>query len=127
MSFVITAAERASFRRCRRQWDFGAGNRQDLEPLQRPAVPDLDRAVRDALAVYYFPGMWDWDPGVRLPLVVQQLERPWTGSGSGAVTGPAAGTGGTGSMRAGPCRPAISGGRQARTGSPRCWSRRTST
>jgi hypothetical protein len=75
MSFVITAAERASFRRCRRQWDFGAGNRQDLEPLQRPAVPDLDRAVRDALAVYYFPGMWDWDPGVRLPLVVQQLER----------------------------------------------------
>jgi hypothetical protein len=74
MPFVITAADRASFLRCRRQWDFGARTRQDLEPL-RPALPDLDRAVRDALAVYYFPGMWDWDRGVRLPLVVQELER----------------------------------------------------
>ena len=74
MPSVITAADRASFLRCRRQWDFGARTRQDLEPL-RPALPDLDRAVRDALAVYYFPGMWDWDRGVRLPLVVQELER----------------------------------------------------
>ena len=75
MSFVITGAERTSFTRCRRQWDFGAGIRQDLEPLSLPATPDLDRAFRDALAVYYFPGMWDWDRGVRLPLVVQELER----------------------------------------------------
>jgi hypothetical protein len=75
MPFVITAAERASFRRCRRQWDFGSGHRQDLEPVARPGLPDLDRAVRDALAVYYFPGMWDWDRGVRLPLVAQELER----------------------------------------------------
>jgi hypothetical protein len=49
--------------------------RQDLEPVRRPALPDLDRAVRDALAVYYFPGMWDWDRAVRLPLVGQELER----------------------------------------------------
>ncbi len=65
MPYVITAAERASFERCRRQWDFGEGTRQDLEPLHHPESPDLDRAVRDALAVYYFPGMWDWDRGVR--------------------------------------------------------------
>jgi hypothetical protein len=78
MPYVVSAAERASFRRCRRQWDFGAGTRQDLEPLHRPALPDLDRAVRDALAVYYFPGMWDWDRGVRLPLVAQELERALT-------------------------------------------------
>jgi hypothetical protein len=78
MPVVVTAADRASFRRCRRQWDFGAGMRQDLEPVRRPAVPDLDRAVRDALAVYYFPGMWDWDRGVRLPLVGQELERALT-------------------------------------------------
>jgi len=78
MSILITAADRASFLRCRRQWDFGAGTRQDLEPLDRPALPDLDRAVRDALAVYYFPGMWDWDRSVRLPLVVQELERALT-------------------------------------------------
>ena len=35
----------------------------------------LDRAVRDALAIYYYPGMWDWDRAVRLPLVMQKLER----------------------------------------------------
>jgi hypothetical protein len=75
MPFVITEADRASFRRCRRQWDFGAGTRQNLEPTQRSALPDLDRALRDALAVYYYPGMWDWDRGVRLPLVIQGFER----------------------------------------------------
>jgi hypothetical protein len=78
MAVLVTAADRASFRRCRRQWDFGARTRQDLEPLDRPELPDLDRAVRDALAVYYFPGMWDWDRGVRLPLVTQELERALT-------------------------------------------------
>jgi hypothetical protein len=75
MPFVITAADRRSFGRCRRQWDFGAGTRQNLEPLQPPASPDLDRALRDALAIYYYPGMWDWDRRVRLPLAVQGLER----------------------------------------------------
>jgi hypothetical protein len=75
MPVVVTGADRASFNRCRRQWDLGAGMRQDLEPAHRPAIPDLDRAVRDALAVYYFPGMWDWDRGVRLPLVGRELER----------------------------------------------------
>jgi hypothetical protein len=35
-----------------------------------PAEPvDVQRAVRDALAVYYFPGMWDWSPAIVLPLV----------------------------------------------------------
>jgi hypothetical protein len=75
MAFIITAADRASFRRCRRQWDFGARARQNLEAVPPPAVPDLDRALRDALAVYYYPGMWDWDRGVRLPLVVQGFDR----------------------------------------------------
>ncbi|HEY6295171.1 MAG TPA: hypothetical protein VIX15_05860 [Streptosporangiaceae bacterium] len=92
MSQIISAAERASFVRCRRQWDFGAAARQGLEPLDRPALPDLDRAVRDALAVYYFPGMWDWDRGVRLPLVAQELERALarqrdhSGGNAGAAT-----------------------------------------
>jgi hypothetical protein len=75
MPFVVTPADRASFRRCRRQWDFGAGARQNLEPARPPAAPDLDRALRDALAVYYYPGMWDWDRAVRLPVAVQGLER----------------------------------------------------
>src|SRR5579862_6457711 len=65
MAVVVTAADRATFSRRR-------------GPDRRPALPDLDRAVRDALAVYYFPGMWDWDRGVRLPLVAQELERALT-------------------------------------------------
>jgi hypothetical protein len=78
MPVVVTAADRASFTRCRRQWDFGAALRQNLERRQTPTLPDLDRAVRDALAVYYFPGMWDWDRTVRLPLVGQELARALT-------------------------------------------------
>jgi hypothetical protein len=78
MPATVTEAERASFLRCRRQWDFQAGMRQNLEPQDRPTAPDLDRAIRDALAVYYFPGMWDWDRRVRLPLVGQE---PGPGAG----------------------------------------------
>jgi hypothetical protein len=55
MAYRFTAADRAAFKRCRRQWDFGARERQNLEPVAVPAGPDLDLAVRDALAVYYFP------------------------------------------------------------------------
>jgi hypothetical protein len=75
MTCVISPAEWASFRRCRRQWDFTARMRQNLEPLAPPPVPDLDRVIRDTLAVYYFPGMWDWDRAVTQPLVLQGLER----------------------------------------------------
>jgi hypothetical protein len=79
MPVTVTEAERASFLRCRRQWDFQAGMRQNLEPRNRANAPDLDRAIRDALAVYYFPGMWDWDRRVRLPLVGQELDRALEG------------------------------------------------
>ncbi|HEY1323165.1 MAG TPA: hypothetical protein VGF32_23105, partial [Streptosporangiaceae bacterium] len=79
MPVTVTEAERASFLRCGRQWDVAAGMRPNLEPANPPAAPDLDRAIRDALAVYYFPGMWDWDNGVRLPLVGQELDRTLEG------------------------------------------------
>lgn len=36
---------------------------------------DLERAVKDALAVYYFPGMWTWNRGVVSPLVFKEFER----------------------------------------------------
>ncbi len=72
MVHLIDAADRAAFKRCRRQWDFSAATRRGLQPLRADAV-DLDRAVRDALAVYYFPGMWDWDSAIVLPLVVKAL------------------------------------------------------
>ena len=65
---VVPAADRAAFLECRRAWDFSARERGDREPV--PAEPvDAERAVRAALAVYYFPGMWDWSPAIVLPLV----------------------------------------------------------
>jgi hypothetical protein len=117
MLVVITAAERASFQRCRRQWDFGSGNRQDLEPLDRPAGPDLDRALRDALAVYYFPGMWDWDRGVRLPLVGQELERALARQRADPSGSPPAGSAAPGCAARPPTSPRPDGG------SPPTWPR----
>jgi len=74
---LVSAADRAAFKRCRRQWDFAAAARRNLEPL-RSMKADLERAVRDALAVYYFPGMWDWDSTIVLPLVVKALDNSLT-------------------------------------------------
>lgn len=63
---MVTAADRASFKRCRRAWDLGARTRRGLEPI---GAPIADRAVGDALAVHYFPGMWGWDRAIVAPLV----------------------------------------------------------
>jgi hypothetical protein len=55
-------------------------------------MPLLHRAVRDALAIYYYPGMWDWDRSVRLPLVTRELERAVTRpQAAGGCAGPEAG------------------------------------
>ncbi|MBO0820346.1 MAG: hypothetical protein J2P26_05795 [Nocardiopsaceae bacterium] len=79
MPFVITPEDRASFRRCLRQWDFGSRERRNLEPAQPAAGPEMRRALQEALDIYYFPGMWDWDRSVRLPLVIQGFERAMAG------------------------------------------------
>lgn len=73
MEYLVSAADRTAFKRCRRQWDFAATMRRRLRPVRQSAY-DLDRAVRDALAVYYFPGMWDWNSAIVLPLVVKALD-----------------------------------------------------
>jgi hypothetical protein len=78
MPYQITPADRTSFQRCRRQWDFGARARRNLEPLEQPAPPDLDLAIREALDIYYFPGMWDWQRHITLPLVLQAFQRAVT-------------------------------------------------
>ncbi|HEY3238810.1 MAG TPA: hypothetical protein VGL92_04540 [Acidimicrobiia bacterium] len=67
--------DRTWYRTCRRAWDFGSRQRRNLEPAHPTFSVDLDRALRDALAVYYFPGMWEWDRSVVLPLTRQALER----------------------------------------------------
>ncbi|MGH8930889.1 MAG: hypothetical protein ACRDZO_09760 [Egibacteraceae bacterium] len=76
MAYVIRPDDRASFKRCRRQWDLSCRSRQNLERVE-PAcgVLDLEEAVRDALAVYYFPGMWEWNRAIVLPLVRNAFER----------------------------------------------------
>ncbi len=74
MDYRVTAQERAAFKRCRRQWDFGSAQRQNLEPVE-PASADLNRAICDALAVYYYPGMWDWQSHIVLPLVRKAFMR----------------------------------------------------
>ena len=73
MVAIITPAERETFKQCRRAWDLGARERRDLEPIVSVDPLDVDRAIRDALAVYYFPGMWDWTRAVVVPLVAQAL------------------------------------------------------
>ena len=61
MPEIIRASERTSFKRCRRAWDFGSRSRQNYEPLVPARAFDLEKAVHDALALWYFPGMWEWD------------------------------------------------------------------
>ncbi|MDQ2723985.1 MAG: hypothetical protein M3Y36_00570 [Actinomycetota bacterium] len=75
MDHRISAEEQAAFRGCRRRWDFSSPNRMDLEPATRSGVFDLDRAVKDALSIHYFPGMWDWPQAIVAPLVIKGFER----------------------------------------------------
>ena len=74
VEYRITAEERARFKRCRRQWDFASPHRRNLHPtgFVEPALP---AALKDALAVYYYPGTWDWQHEVTQPLVHKALER----------------------------------------------------
>jgi len=75
MVYRIHPSDRTAFKRCRREWDLSSRNRHNLEPVSRPGPIDLAQALRDALAVYYFPGMWEWDRSIVAPLVHQALDR----------------------------------------------------
>ncbi|HEX8759097.1 MAG TPA: hypothetical protein VF734_03780 [Pseudonocardiaceae bacterium] len=86
MAYRIHASDRTAFKSCRRQWDLSSPNRQNLEPISPRSGPfDLNQALRDALAVYYFPGMWEWDRAIVQPLVHQALERSVRGQSDPAV------------------------------------------
>ncbi len=86
MAYRIHASDRAAFKRCRREWDLSSRNRRNVEPVSSPGPIDLTQAVRDALAVYYFPGMWEWDRSIVSPLVHQALDRSVRGQAK-ALTG----------------------------------------
>lgn len=74
-AYVLRPREMATYRRCRRAWDLGARIRQNYVPAVPPQVFDFDRAVHDALAVYYFPAMDDWDKAIVRPLAVKGFHR----------------------------------------------------
>jgi hypothetical protein len=65
----------ATFRRCRRAWNFGARIRQNYVPALPQRVFDFDKAIHDALAVYYFPAMDDWDRAIVRPLAIKGFLR----------------------------------------------------
>lgn len=71
----ISAQEWTDFRDCRRRWDYSAPHRYNLEPAAPFRGCELERCVKEALAVFYFPGMWDWPRSVVRPLVTKGFER----------------------------------------------------
>jgi hypothetical protein len=85
MVYRLHTSDRTAFKRCRREWDFSSRNRQNLEPTAHPESIDFARALRDALAVYYFPGMWEWDRAIVQPLVHQALDRSVRGQAEHAA------------------------------------------
>src|SRR5437879_13510649 len=74
-AYVLRPREMATYRRCRRAWDFGARIRQNYIPALPPRVFDFDKAVHDALAVYYFHPMDDWDRSIVRPLALKGFFR----------------------------------------------------
>lgn len=90
MVLVITPSDRKAFKRCRREWDLGSRLRQNWEPGRTATGVDLGEAVRAAMAVWYFPGMWEWDRAIVRPLALEAYRRVaagWTPGGRGDVPG----------------------------------------
>ncbi len=74
-AYVIRSSDRAMFKRCRRAWDLGSRSRQNYELAQPARVFDFDQAMHDALALYYFPGMWAWNREIVVPMVLDGFVR----------------------------------------------------
>ena len=75
MDYRISPGDRARFKRCRRQWDFASPHRRDLEPEESIETSTLSTALKDALAVYYYPGTWDWQHQLKQSLVHKAMRR----------------------------------------------------
>ena len=74
-TLTLRSAELEEFRRCPRAWDIGSRNRQNYVPIVPREVIDFGRAIRDALAVYYFPAMDDWNRMIVRPLALHAFRR----------------------------------------------------
>jgi hypothetical protein len=75
VNYRISPEDRRRFKRCRRQWDFASPNRRDLEPAEAHQREGLAAAFRDSLAVYYYPGTWDWQHELKQSLVHKAMRR----------------------------------------------------
>jgi hypothetical protein len=75
VDYRITPDDRAMFKRCRRQWDFASPRRRGLEPANSLGSTSLPTAFKEALAVYYYPGTWDWQHQLKQSLVHKALQR----------------------------------------------------
>ena len=75
MDYRISPEDRARFKRCRRQWDFASPHRRDLEAAVSNETSALSTALKDALAVYYYPGTWDWQHELKQSLVHKAIRR----------------------------------------------------
>jgi len=75
VNYRITPKDRTRFKRCRRQWDFSSPNRGDLEPVQPHDASTLASAFTEALAVYYYPGTWDWQHELKQSLAHKAIRR----------------------------------------------------
>jgi hypothetical protein len=75
VDYRISPDDRASFKRCRRQWDFASAHRRNLEAVEQPESSQLSTAFAAALAVYYYPGTWDWQHELKQSLVHKSLQR----------------------------------------------------
>jgi hypothetical protein len=74
-AYVIRSSDRKIFKCCRRAWDLGSRSRQNYEPIQPTRAFDFDKAMREALALYYFPGMWEWNREIVIPVVLEGFVR----------------------------------------------------
>jgi hypothetical protein len=81
VNYRITEDDRVRFKRCRRQWDFASPHRRGLEPVSA-GNPVLPAVLKDALAVYYYPGTWDWQPELRQSLVHKAVVRALDDAGA---------------------------------------------
>lgn len=75
VNYMTRPQEGRLFRRCRRAWDLGARERRNYEPIELAQVFDFGEAIHDALDVYYFPGMWEWNRAIVRPLAVAGFEK----------------------------------------------------
>jgi hypothetical protein len=74
-TFIIRPREMRKFRRCRREWDLGSQVRQRYAQKLPSMEWAYDKAIRDALAVYYFPAMDDWNRAIVRPLTLKGFDR----------------------------------------------------